>query len=47
MLNSLLLPVLVANVIVFVFLNSERIKIFVAGIRGQRQIQAFRAAGLL
>ncbi len=45
--NVLLLPVLVANVAVFAILNRERARIFIAGVRGQRQINAFRAAGLL
>lgn len=45
--NSLLLPVLVANVAVFAYLNADRVKTFIAGVRGQRQIKAFRYAGLL
>ncbi len=45
--NSLLLPVLVANVAVFGYLNADRIKTFIAGVRGQRRINAFRVAGLL
>ena len=47
MLNILVVPVLVANIAVFVFLNRGRIRTFVVGVRGQRQINAFRAAGLL
>jgi len=45
--NYLVLPLLVANVSVFYFLNADRIKTYIVGVRGQRQINAFRVAGLL
>jgi hypothetical protein len=45
--NYLALPMLVANVAVFVFLNRERVSTFVAGVRGRRMVNAFRVAGLL
>lgn len=43
--NSLVVPALVANVVVFCCLHADRVKIYVAGVRGLRQIQAFRVAG--
>ena len=47
MLNYLVVPALVANVVVFGCLNHERIMVYVTGLRMKRQIQAFRLAGLL
>jgi hypothetical protein len=47
MLNSLLLPALVANIAVFYYLNASRIKTYAFAVRRKRQIKAFRIAGLL
>jgi hypothetical protein len=47
MLNSLLVPVLVANIAVFYYLNASRIKNYAFAVRRERQIKAFRIAGLL
>jgi hypothetical protein len=47
MLNSLLLPALVANIAVFYYLNASRIKTYAFAVRRERQIKAFRIAGLL
>lgn len=45
--NSLVVPVLVANIAVCYFLNVNRVKTYIVGVRGQRQINSFRIAGLM
>lgn len=45
--NYLVVPALAANIAVFCYLNADRFKTYVAGVRGRRMLNAYRVAGLM